>query len=206
MTSPAAPSRSPGRPRSVEADAAIVRATLEVLRQDGFRGLSVEAVRQRAGVGKATIYRRFPDKHALVRAAVAAVHADLQPPDTGSLRGDVEELWKEGYAGPKGQAAASFAPRLLAEAADEPEMHAIFRSVLIEPRREVLRTVLQRAVERGELRDDLDFELLIDLLAGPVIYRLLIDAGDTTELRRRGPAAGLDLLLEGLAPAKKRRR
>ena len=64
-----ATARPPGRPRSTEADAAITRATLEVLREEGFRGLSVEAVRQRAGVGKATIYRRFPDS---ARDAAAA--------------------------------------------------------------------------------------------------------------------------------------
>ncbi len=61
--------RAPGRPRSADADEAILTATLGVLLEEGFRGLSVEAVRQRAGVGKATIYRRFPDKDALVRAA-----------------------------------------------------------------------------------------------------------------------------------------
>ena len=193
--------RAPGRPRSAEADAAIVRATLEVLREEGFRGLSVEAVRQRAGVGKATIYRRFPDKQALVRAAVRAIHADLGAPDTGSLKGDLEALWHTGYLGKTGRSAAVFAPRLLAEAADDPEMHAIFRSVLIEPRREVMRTILARATERGELREGLDVELVIDLLAGPVIYRLLIDGGDTTVVERRGPAGGLDLLLHGLAPS-----
>lgn len=192
--------RSPGRPRSAEADAAIVSATLEVLREEGFRGLSVEAVRQRAGVGKATIYRRFPDKSALVRAAISAIHADLSAPDTGTLRGDLEAVWEEGYRGPYGLRAAAFAPRLLAEAADDPEMHAIFRSVLIDPRREVVRTVLLRAIERGEMRGDLDIELVIDLLAGAVIYRLLIDGGDTTVLEQRGPSAPFDLLLAGLRP------
>jgi AcrR family transcriptional regulator len=192
--------RSPGRPRSAEADAAIVGATLEVLREEGFRGLSVEAVRQRAGVGKATIYRRFPDKSALVRAAISAIHADLSAPDTGTLRGDLDSVWAEGYRGLKGMQAATFAPRLLAEAADDPEMHAIFRSVLIEPRREVIRTVFRRAIERGELRADIDLELLIDVLAGSVIYRLLIDAGDTSVVEQRGPNAAFDLLLDGLRP------
>jgi AcrR family transcriptional regulator len=189
--------RAPGRPRSVEADAAIVQATLEVLREEGFRGLSVEAVRQRAGVGKATIYRRFPDKHALVRAAVGAVHANLQAPDTGTLLGDIDEIWREAYS------AATVAPLLLAESAGDPEMHAIFRSVLIEPRREVMRTILRRAVERGELRDDVDLEVVIDAFAGPVIYRLLIDGGDTTVVAERGTGP-VRLLLEGLAPTSAR--
>ena len=185
--------RSVGRPRSPEADAAIVQATLEVLMTEGFRGLSVEAVRQRAGVGKATIYRRFPDKEALVRAAIESVHADLQAPDTGSLLGDLDELWSKAYAG------ATIAPRLLADAADHPEMHRIFRAALIDPRRAMMTTILERAVERGELRDDLDPELVIDLIAGPVIYRLLIDGGDTTVAGERG-VEPVRLMLEGLAP------
>jgi len=192
--------RAPGRPRSAAADAAIISATLEVLREEGFRGLSVEAVRQRAGVGKATIYRRFPDKSALVRAAIGAIHADLTARDTGTLRGDLEAMWTDGYRALNGIQAATFAPRLLAESADDPEMHAIFRSVLIEPRRQALREVLQRGMERGEVRGDVDMELLIDLLAGPVIYRLLIDAGDTTVVESRGVNAGYDLLLDGLRP------
>jgi AcrR family transcriptional regulator len=187
--------RGPGRPRSAEADAAIVRATLEVLREEGFRGLSVEAVRQRAGVGKATIYRRFPDKQALVRAAIAEVHDDLRAPDTGTLAGDIAALWEEGYRGPD---AARVAPLLLAEAADHPEMHAIFRATLIEPRRAIVRTILERAVARGELRDDLDLDLVTDLLAGPVVYRLLIDGGDTTVVAGR-TRSHLDTLLRGIA-------
>jgi AcrR family transcriptional regulator len=190
--------RAPGRPRSTEADDAIVRATLEVLLDEGFRGLSVEAVRQRAGVGKATIYRRFPDKDALVAAAIRSLHQAVQePPDTGSLAGDVDALLRQGYlADPR---ITSFGPRLLAEAAGNPEMHAIFRSALIEPRRAFLGAILRRAVERGELRDDVDLEVVIDLIAGPFIYRLLIDGGDPAVLAARG-AAPLALLLEGLAP------
>ena len=189
--------RAPGRPRSAEADQAIVQATLEVLMTEGFRGLSVEAVRQKAGVGKATIYRRFPDKEALVRAAVAHLHADLHAPDTGSLLGDVDAIWQEAYT--VAVEAATFAPLLLAESARTPELHAIFRDVLIEPRRDVVRTILLRAIARGELRDDLDIEQVIDMLAGPIIYRLLIDAGDPSVVAARG-TSGVRLMLEGLAP------
>ena len=164
---------------------------------EGFRGLSVEAVRQRAGVGKATIYRRFPDKEALVRTAIEDLHADLQAPDTGSLLGDLDAVFETAYrADPR---AATFAPRLLAEAAAFPELHAIFRQVLIEPRREALRTILRRGVERGELRDDVDLDLVIDMVAGPTIYRLLMDAGDPAVIAERGTGP-VRLLLEGLAP------
>ena len=186
--------RSPGRPRSAEADAAIVQATLEVLMTEGFRGLSVEAVRQRAGVGKATIYRRFPDKEALVRAAVESVHADVSLPDTGSLMGDIDALWAAAYE------RADYAMRLLADATNHPEMHRIFRTALIDPRRAVARTILERAVERGELRADLDLDTVIDLIVGPVIYRLLIDGGDTTVVAARGTDP-IREILTGLAPS-----
>ena len=168
--------------------------------QEGFRGLSVEAVRQRAGVGKATIYRRFPDKEALVRAAVAAIHADLKAPDTGSLRGDVQAIWERAYSADASTGARVVAPLLLAESASHPEMHAIFRSVLIEPRREEVRQILRRAKERGEIRDDADLEMVIDLMAGSVIYRLLIDGGDPAVIEQRGPHTALDMLLDGIAP------
>ncbi len=190
--------RAPGRPRSADADEAILTATLGVLLEEGFRGLSVEAVRQRAGVGKATIYRRFPDKDALVRAAIETLHRGFEePPDTGSFVGDLELIWQQGYAAdPR---VTSFAPRLLAEAANDPEMHAIFRSALIEPRRAYVGEVLRRAIERGELRDDIDLDVMIDLVAGPYIYRLLIDGGDPTVSIERGTAP-LRVVLEGLAP------
>ena len=190
--------RAPGRPRSADADQAIVRATLEVLLEEGFRGLSVEAVRQRAGVGKATIYRRFPDKDALVAAAIRSLHRGFEePPDTGSLIEDIEVIWREAYAADPRM--TSFAPRLLADAANDPEMHAIFRAALIEPRREYLGAILRRGVERGELRDDVDLDVVIDLIAGPYIYRLLIDGGDPTVSMERGTGP-LRLLFEGLAP------
>jgi AcrR family transcriptional regulator len=193
--------RAPGRPRSAEADQAIVRATLEVLLEEGFRGLSVEAVRQRAGVGKATIYRRFPDKEALVTAAVAHVHADVQPPDTGSLIGDLDEIFRNVYAADP--AVTTLAPRLLAESAKHPELHAIFRRVLIDPRRRAVREILERGVERGEMRDDVDLDLVIDMIAGPTIYRLLIDGGDATVIADRG-IEPVRLLLEGLSPTSAR--
>ena len=170
--------RAPGRPRSAVADAAIARATLEALREEGFRGLSVESVRQRSGVGKATIYRRYPDKESLVRAAIASLNPTIgELPDTGSVRGDMLAIFRLIYQATVDRQGATFAPRLLAESATDPEMHAIFREALIDPRREAVRRVLLRGIERGELPQDTDLELVIDMIAGPVIYRVLVDGG-----------------------------
>jgi AcrR family transcriptional regulator len=192
------PRRMPGRPRSEASHQAIIRATLELLLESGYRALTMEGVRARAGVGKATIYRRWSSKEELVRDAIVFMHDDLQAPDTGSLRGDYEGMASLVRSAARRAGAATFMPRLLGETANDPELHAIFYDNLVAPRRAQMRTILQRAMARGEIRDDVDIELMIDLFAGPVIYRLLITRGDLAQL----PAINeqLDALLNGLAP------
>jgi len=192
------PRRTPGRPRSEASHQAIIRATLELLVETGYRSLTMEGVRARAGVGKATIYRRWSSKEELVRDAIVFMHDDFEAPDTGSLRGDYEGMAAFVRAAAHRAGAATFMPRLLGDAANDPELHAIFYDNLVEPRRAQMRAVLQRAVARREIRDDVDIELIIDLFAGPVVYRLLITGGDYAQL----PAVDeqLDALLNGLAP------
>ena len=95
--------------------------------------------------------------------------------------------------------AATFAPRLLGEAVNDPELHAIFYENLVQPRRDALGGILRKAVERGELRDDVDVEQMIDLFAGPAVYRMLITGGDMS--RMFAVEAQLDALLNGLRPA-----
>ena len=90
-------------------------------------------------------------------------------------------------------------PRLLAEASRDEELHAIFYAQLVEPRRRVMRIVLERARDRGELRDDVDLELTIDMLVGPVIYRLLLTGGDLAPAAAAAPRL-LETLLAGLSP------
>jgi AcrR family transcriptional regulator len=174
----AAVRRPPGRPRSERSHQAIVVATLELLAEQGFQQLTMEQVARRAGVGKATIYRRWPAKADLVKDAIRYFSAELPVPDTGSLAGDYAVLSEAVLAVARDRNAALLMPRLLSEVAQDPEMHAVFSDWLVEPRREVLRTVLRRAIERGELRPDADLELLIDMLVGPVIYRFIIAGGD----------------------------
>jgi AcrR family transcriptional regulator len=191
--------RRPGRPRSAAADASIVRATLELLLEDGYRGLTMEQVRARAGVGKATLYRRYGSKQDLVSAAIRHLNQPLDRPDTGSVRADILAVARSVMAGAERVEFASFAPRLLAESAGDPEMHAIFYANLVAPRRAVMGEVLRRGVARGELRADLDIEMAIDVLTGPWVYRLLISGADASALYRADPSGLLDLLLQGLA-------
>ena len=191
------PRRTPGRPRSEASHQAIIRATLELLLETGYRSLTMEGVRARAGVGKATIYRRWSSKEELVRDAIVVMHDDVEAPDTGSLRGDYEGMATRVLSAAHRSGAATLMPRLLGDVANDPELRAIFYENLVEPRRAQMRTILARAVARGEIRDDVDVELMIDLFAGPVVYRLLITGGDYAQLHAVDEQ--LDVLLNGLA-------
>lgn len=131
--------------------------------------MTIAAVAQRASVGKATIYRRWPTKAGLVLAALEKFEDRPPLPDTGSLVGDLHE-YQHGFvallAGPGGDSV----PHLAAEAAADPEMRRVLTR-WVATRRSVLRQVLDRGVARGELREDLDLELALDLFSGPLVYR-----------------------------------
>jgi len=191
------PRRMPGRPRSEASHQAIIEATLELLVEAGYGSLTMEAVRTRAGVGKATIYRRWASKEELVRDAIVFLHDKFDTPDTGSLRGDYAALAAVVRASAS-RGGATLMPRLLGEAVNDPELFAIFRANLVEPRRAALRTVLGRAVDRGEIRGDIDLELILDLFAGPAVYRLLITGGDMAQMF--SVEEQMDALMNGLAP------
>jgi len=177
-----------------------VQATLELLLEGGYRGLTMEQVRARAGVGKATLYRRHGSKQELVAEAIRHLNQPIEPPDTGDVRTDILSVARSVQAGAERVGFASFVPRLLAESVGDPEMHAIFYENLVAPRRAVMAEVLRRGVGRGQLREDLDVELAIDILTGPWVYRLLISGGDGTVIYRADPSALLDHILGGLAP------
>jgi AcrR family transcriptional regulator len=180
--------RKPGRPRDARADRAILEATLDLVGETGLAGLTVDAVAARAGVSKATIYRRWDSKEALVLAAWHECGAQLPSPDTGSLRGDLEELCaaiRDGIG--KGVMERVF-PQMLAAARVNKELGEDFDRFLHERRRPT-REVLRRARDRGELAPDADLELIHDLLVGPITYRVLVKGS-------RLGAAMIDSLIE----------
>ena len=128
----------------------------------------MEGVAARAGVGKATIYRRWASKEELVRDAIVFLHEDFETPDTGEparrLRGDRSVVPPARRA----VGAATLAPRLLGEAINDPELHAIFRANIVEPRRDALRAPCSSARSRAaRSAADVDLELMIDLFARP---------------------------------------
>lgn len=158
--------KAPGRPRNAQADEAILDAVLGLLSEGlSAAAVSIEAVAARAGVGKATIYRRWPNKEALLIDAVASMKGPLPEPVGVSVRDDLVMLIaanRTGRAKRYGKVTACLLPEFLR---DE-ELHRRYQAV-VEPRREVMRGVLRRGIETGELRADLDVELTLLMLSGP---------------------------------------
>jgi AcrR family transcriptional regulator len=168
---PAARPRRPGRPRSEQADRAIIDATLAVFAEHGVEGLCIEKVAAKAGVGKATIYRRWPGKEDLLLDALAALKTPFPEPRGESVRDDLAAMLNAmaaDYADPR--RARSFA-LLLGEGAKFPRLMSRYLDTVVEPRREVIRTVLRRGVANGELRPDVDVEVALFMLSGALLAR-----------------------------------
>jgi|SRR5579871_3397745 len=181
MTDLADPSRCRvGRPRSEAVDAAIEDAVLELLVDDGYGGITMEGVAARAGVGKASLYRRWPTKEQLVIAAVVArCGGRIASPDTGSLSGDVTVYCREVLT--KLRRHGSILRAFAAGTALNPALAEAWRTTFLDERRAEVRQVLQRAVARGELPPDADLELLGD--AGPALlwHRLTVTGAPLTD-------------------------
>ncbi|HEX6022245.1 MAG TPA: TetR-like C-terminal domain-containing protein, partial [Solirubrobacter sp.] len=150
-------------------------------------------------VGKATLYRRYRSKQELAKAAVVHLNDGFEvPEDTGSLTGDFAALVRTVLALAEGTGALDVMPRLLSDVAGDEEMHELFTEHLVEPRRRVVRTLIERAIERGEVRRDIDPELAVDMIAGPMIYRVITSGGKIERLGN--PLDVLHAALEGLRP------
>jgi len=173
--------RPPGRPRSEAARRAIVRATLRLLRETGFNGLSIEAIAAEASVGKTTVYRWWPNKGALVvEAFSSSVRRELLFPDTGSVYADLTvqmshlvRLFRSRRGG--------LVAALIGGGQTDPELIEAFRDRFVWPRRLEAYSTLQRGIERGELPGEADLDLILDSLYGAVYMRFLIWKDGLTE-------------------------
>jgi len=194
--------RASGRPRDARADRAIVAATLELIAAVGVNDLRMDDVADRAGVGKAAIYRRYASKDELVTAAITALVSEITVPDTGSTREDLLALMREAVAVYADPVHAGVMPSLVGAMRHQPELAHAVRDGFVTKRREALREVLARGVARGDLRAELDFELALDVLGGALFYRLLITGGPLDEQLAEGVA---EVILRGFAPARARR-
>jgi AcrR family transcriptional regulator len=168
-------SRGPGRPRDARHDQSILDATLGILLEQGYRGVTIEGVAARAGVGRPTIYRRWPSKPAVVVAAlVQSDRLALPAPDTGSLRNDLIAVQRHQVERMNSPDARRVTAGLIADLADDPELGDTYVSQFLAPRRATVWEVLQRGVDRGELDADVDFAFAYDLLVGPLFMRAVV--------------------------------
>ncbi|MGH3145239.1 MAG: TetR/AcrR family transcriptional regulator [Rubrobacter sp.] len=165
-----------GRPRSPEVGEDILRAAMKVMGRSGYAGMSIEEVAAEAGVSRPTIYLRYPGKAELATAALASYRDRGRPDETGDTYVDlVARLvhFRRGVERPFGMAMIG---SVLAEEHTTPELLALFRKRVVEPRREELREVLEHARGRGELREGGDIEAAVNMLVGSYYARYL--AGD----------------------------
>ena len=189
--------RAPGRPRSARSEQAIIDAVLSMISEGvAIESLSVESIAARAGVGKATIYRRWSSKEQLIIDAVASLKLPLPEVAGESVREDLVMLLS---------AIARNAPHnygklmtcLLPQVARTAELHHWYQR-MVEPRREAIRRVLRRGIDSGELRPEMDLETVVLVLAGPMIIQRTMrwnPALDTPDLAERV----VDAVLAGAA-------
>jgi AcrR family transcriptional regulator len=191
--------RRRGRPREQRVDDAVRRATLELLADVGYGALSIEGVAARAGVGKPTIYRRYRSKAELVFETVIHPPELGRAPDTGSLERDLVVLIQGIVDVFRRPAAARAVPGLIEDVSRDPELARRFRDRFVEPERQWVEEILDRAVERGELGVGPDPDLVHALLLGPVFSWIFLARNPV----RRGLAKQLaDHVSRAIVPAR----
>ena len=166
--------RRAGRPRDTRIDDAVRRATLDMLRESGYSGLTLEGVAARAGTTKPAIRRRWPTRRHLIVDALATTMGTAPTPDTGCTHCDLVAgigTLTEAFTGDP--VVRRTLPGLIADLGDDPELAESFFGRLFHPRRATTAAALRRGVERGDIRPDADIDLLLDMLASTAYYRAL---------------------------------
>ena len=192
-----------GRPRDPAIDVAVLKATLAALADDGYTQLSLEDVARRAGTTKPAIRRRWPGRQQLVLAALGSRLGALRAPDTGCTLCDIDECVKVFVAAFRRMPPDVLGP-LFADCAADRELRSAFMETLFEPPRAAVEQTLEHAYARGDLRDDADRGLVLDLLGSLVHYRALFghapignrEIERTVETLLRGVATDYEQLLE----------
>jgi AcrR family transcriptional regulator len=190
--------RRPGRPRDEELHDVIIHAALETFVEEGLDSASVEGIASRAGVGKASIYRRWHSKEDLISEAIFQCAETVAAPDTGSTRGDLIALMSKLQNDLSCSMGGQIFPRMVGEVWDATPLGEAFAKAVIRPRRQLILDVLTKGAARGELREDFDAELVADTLSGAVIVRRMVagpqDDGASERIERL-----VTLVLDGLS-------
>lgn len=174
MTAPSVEGARAGRPRDPEVDRRIRDAALQLLAEGGYEALTIEAVAAAAGVGKASVYRRWAGKEELVVEAVASLTEQPAPVVGTGVRDELVSLLEVIRRTADSSLAGKIFPRLLGARAESPELMRRYREQVLDPRRRRFLSVLERGVAEGTIRPDVDLEYGVDLLVGPIVYRNLI--------------------------------
>jgi AcrR family transcriptional regulator len=187
--------RRVGRPRDEAISESITQAVLGLLAEVGVPEMSMDAVATRAGVSKATIYRRWDSKEDLVIDVIGGLVTAVDATSTGEIRADLVHVLDRFGALISELKAGSIFARLAGEVQAGSELGKHYAEAVILPRRAVIAGLIDSAKERGELRRDLDVELAVDMLAGTVIIRNLMS---TVRIGGHAPDEKLvDALLDG---------
>jgi AcrR family transcriptional regulator len=200
MTESTAEARGRGRPRSEKAQKAILAAAIELLLEQGLHAVSMDAVAGRAGVSKATIYRWWPSKELLALDALATewqVTAPDATRDTGSLRGDLLARLRPWLRQLRDKPYGRVVAGLVATAQADAEFAELYLERFVRPRRDAMRPVLLRAIDRGEISRTVDLEVALDLIYGPIYHRMLHGHAPLDERFARNL---VDTILAGIAP------
>lgn len=163
----------PGRPRSAKSHDAILAAALKLLHERGYRSVTIEAIASEAAVGKQTIYRWWRSKAEVILEAFARYTAgQITVPDSGNVQTDLQVFLTQAFDSLTRES-GEIVRGLMSEALIDPDFAEVMRDIFITSRRSALRDILFKGIERGELASDVDIELIIDLIYGPMWYRLL---------------------------------
>jgi AcrR family transcriptional regulator len=166
--------RAPER-RSDRARIAVLEAADDLLVERGYAAVTMEGIAARAGVAKQTIYRWWPSKFdVLMDTFLQDAEGALQIPDTGTAGGDLRQQLRQLAQFLTGSAAGKVMLALIGQAQHDEAMAAVFRRRFLDERRALDKTILERGVDRGEIRADTDLDLAIDMIYGPVYYRVLL--------------------------------
>jgi AcrR family transcriptional regulator len=173
-TTEAQPRRAGGRPRSPEADQAILDAAQAELIEHGYTRMRLERVAARAGVGKATLYRRWPSKEALAEQLLAKLARPyLTVDDVGDTGAELEACVRHALEAIRDTPFGPVIRALLSQIAGNPALGDPFRATVVQGRRDQVAHVIERGIARGDLRPDADADIATELLVGPVYFRLM---------------------------------
>lgn len=187
--------RKPGRPRDATLDAQIQRALFDVIEDVGLGRTTIEEIAHRAGVSKTTIYRRWDSKEELIVDALANLVEVFEIPETGDIRQEMLAGLTRMHSFMSNTTAGVVLPWLVGEMARDSEIGRRYAEAAILPRRRLLASRIEAAIERGELRSDLDVELAVDMVTGPAILTKVMHFGP--ERGRAWKEKLVDALLEG---------